>query len=258
VWVVSLVFMGSVAADTADTNSLSSSGGKGASVLVIGGSGQTGRLVLEQLETAGVSAIGLTRDVEKARAKAGAHHWMPGNVKDPESLKDSLSQVNYVIFAAAATIGMPGADPREVDYRGVCNVAKLAIQNDIQQLILISALSVTNPTRVPLEPLQNSLRWKMSGEDCLRESGLNYTIVRPGKLVNSLKGKQNIFLDQGDRVGAAITLRADVAAIIIESLGNPDAFNKTFEIFNFETGFEVPRPVQLQDLKRDAVATTAS
>ncbi|CAI9097128.1 OLC1v1033469C1 [Oldenlandia corymbosa var. corymbosa] len=54
------------------------------------------------------------------------------------------------------------------------------------------------------------LRAKKAGEDSLRKSGLGYTIVRPGPLMEEPGGQRALIFDQGNRISQGISC-ADVA-----------------------------------------------
>ena len=56
------------------------------------------------------------------------------------------------------------------------------------------------------------LHWKLQAENYIRNSGINYAIVRPTQLTGDFKDSKitNYQIDQGDRVMGAIT-RATVA-----------------------------------------------
>jgi uncharacterized protein YbjT (DUF2867 family) len=74
------------------------------------------------------------------------------------------------------------------------------------------------------------LKWKLKGEDALRASGVPYTVVRPGGLLNKPGRQQTVIFEQGDTVSTQTTIaRADVADICVQALKYPEALNKTFE-----------------------------
>ena len=77
------------------------------------------------------------------------------------------------------------------------------------------------------------MKWKSLGEEYIRNSGIDFTIVRPGGLYGD-SGTQGIKFDQGDKIIGSIP-RGDVASVLVESVYNPDAINKTFEIINDES-----------------------
>lgn len=75
---------------------------------------------------------------------------------------------------------------------------------------------------------------KRRGEAALRNSGLGYTIVRPGPLVEEAGGYKALVFDQGNRITQGISC-ADVADICLKAINNPEARNKTFEVcFEYE------------------------
>jgi hypothetical protein len=77
------------------------------------------------------------------------------------------------------------------------------------------------------------MKWKSLGEEYIRNSGINFTIVRPGGLRGD-PGTLGIKLDQGDQIIGWIP-RADVASVLVESAFNENAFEKTFEVINDES-----------------------
>ena len=77
--------------------------------------------------------------------------------------------------------------------------------------------------------------FKQMGEEALRNSGLGYTVVRPGPLLDEPGGQRALIFDQGDRITQSISC-ADVADVCLRSLHEPVARNKSFEVcFEYET-----------------------
>jgi uncharacterized protein YbjT (DUF2867 family) len=116
-------------------------------------------------------------------------------------------------------------------YGGQCNTP---------QFILISSAGVTRPGRPGInleeEPpavrlndqLGGILTWKWRGEEVVRHSGLNYTIIRPCALTEKPGDKPLIF-DQGDNIKGQVS-RDAIANLSIQALGWPQACQKTFEV----------------------------
>ncbi|KAK6135443.1 hypothetical protein DH2020_030812 [Rehmannia glutinosa] len=73
------------------------------------------------------------------------------------------------------------------------------------------------------------LRAKKAGEDSLRRSGLGYTIIRPGPLVEEPGGQRALIFDQGNRISQGISC-ADVADICVKALHDSTARNKSFDV----------------------------
>ncbi|KAL3510132.1 hypothetical protein ACH5RR_029533 [Cinchona calisaya] len=73
------------------------------------------------------------------------------------------------------------------------------------------------------------LKAKKAGEDSLRKSGLGYTIVRPGPLMEEPGGQRALIFDQGNRISQGISC-ADVADICVKALHDSTARNKSFDV----------------------------
>ncbi len=110
----------------------------------------------------------------------------------------------------------------------------------LPQFVLVSSAGVTRPGRPGInldeEPpavklndqLGGILTWKLKGEDSLRDSRINYTIIRPCALTEEPGGKEFIF-EQGDNIRGRIS-RDDVAKLCVQVLEEPKACNVTFEV----------------------------
>ncbi|KAF8062069.1 HCF173 [Scenedesmus sp. PABB004] len=94
---------------------------------------------------------------------------------------------------------------------------------------------------VPADELARIVAAKRRGEDLLRSTGLGYTIIRPGPLVDEPGGYKALVFDQGDRVGQSVSA-ADVADICLRALHEGEARNKTFDVcyeYQPEQGLEL-------------------
>ncbi len=207
-------------------------GGQPKKVLVAGATGQTGQLVVSELLASGYEVRALVRDSSKARKVLGDKvELVQGNVKDPATLATAFAGTDAVISAIGAR-GAKGPDrPEAIDYEGVKNLVDAAAAARLQQFVLVSSRSVTQPDN-PLNKLfGNVLIWKLKGEDALRASGVPYTVVRPGGLTNGPGGDKELVFEQGDTVRAQTTItRADLARICVQALKHAEARNRTFEV----------------------------
>jgi uncharacterized protein YbjT (DUF2867 family) len=204
-------------------------------VVVFGATGRTGRLVLAELAGTGRFA---TRAVARnpagvaADLKASAQ-WIAGDVTRPDSLPAALRGARYVICTVGATERSGPNSPEFVDFGGVRNLTDAAQAAGVRQLVLVSSMGVESGGGVVGWVLNllsgDALEWKLKGEDHLRASGVPYTVVRPGGLGDGPGGGSGIRFQQGDEGMGAIP-RADVAAVVVASLGEPEALGKTFEI----------------------------
>lgn len=203
-------------------------------VLVAGATGGTGRALVNSLTVEGYTVRALVRDEKKARAVLGdGISYAVGDVRNVDTLVSAMQGVTYVISAIGSTRSDPSNNPESVDYGGVMNMATAAAQTGIRQFVLVSSSGVTQEDHFLNKAFDNVLNWKLKGENALRASGVPYTIVRPGGLVNTPGGEQVLIFAQGDKSTGRIS-REDVALICIAALNQPAAINKTFETFSSE------------------------
>ncbi|XZN92440.1 MAG: CIA30 family protein [Microcoleus sp.] len=119
-------------------------------------------------------------------------------------------------------------------------------EQELPRFVMVSSAGVTRPGRPGInleeEPpavrmndmLGGILTWKLKGEDCVRSSGIPYTVVRPCALTEEPGGKALIF-DQGDNIKGKVS-REDIAQLCVEALDFPEACNVTFEVKEGENG----------------------
>jgi uncharacterized protein YbjT (DUF2867 family) len=169
-----------------------------------------------------------------------------------------MAGVSLVLVTIGATERSGPNSPEFVDYGGVKNVTDAALGAGVRQLVLESSMGVGSGgglLGVMLNLLSgDALKWKARSESHLRASGLPYTIVRPGGLTDDPGGQTGIALQQGDE-GSGRIPRADVAAVMIAALDNPDALRKTFEIVSDENAKRDAWRTGFSALRRDSTAT---
>ncbi len=222
-------------------------------ILVAGATGQTGSRVVQQLKGLGYKKVlAMTRNEERAISKFGSDtEWVEANVTDPESLQKAFQGVDRIISTIGST-REPGNGTEAVEYLGVKNMVDAALDNGVKILVLTSSAGVTDENNELNRILDNVLIWKLKGEDYLRQSGLNYSIVRSGGLKPNISGGQfGVYLSQDDDPRAGQISVEDVASVLIEAANNPDAHRKTYEIFNYVTRYPAAWPSTFAILQKD-------
>ncbi len=224
-------------------------------LLVIGATGGTGQEVVKQALTAGYSVRALVRDEAKARDALGPNiQYFVGNVRQPETLDAAFRGADYVVSALGSNSRRdPENKPEAIDYLGVKAIAEKAKAADVKHVVLVSSMGVTDADHMLNKVLDNILVWKLRGENALRDSGVRYTVVRPGGLSNNPGGVVGLRVMQGDQKGIVAQIpRADVAAVCIAALGRKDAYGKTFEIISDPTAARGDLTTLFEPLKPDA------
>ncbi|MDJ0928907.1 MAG: SDR family oxidoreductase [Gammaproteobacteria bacterium] len=199
-------------------------------VLVAGASGRTGIQVLRYLRDQGYAIRALTTNRERAIERHGdSWDWVEADVRDPERLAEVTKDVDYVISAIGARTWEGPSSPEFIDFGGVQNLADAAVTVEAKHFVLVSSAAAgPHRTRSNMAQMGNVRYWKTRGEDHLKLSGLSYTIIGPGGLVNEPSGGEGLrVLSRRDYEGGAITV-GDVAMLVVDALSNPDSKNKTF------------------------------
>ena len=81
----------------------------------------------------------------------------------------------------------------------------------------------------PGEERDRVIKYKKEGESSLRRSGLQYTIIRPGALLEEPSGAKALIFDQGERLTQSISC-ADVADVCVKAIHDVEARNRSFDV----------------------------
>lgn len=249
-------------------------------ILITGATGGVGQLTVAYALGQGYGVRALTRNVDKARSLFDERiELVQADLREPNSLPPALEGIDFVVCCSGTTAFPsdkwqvdPPAQPWEqfvfwgrifldADYRqvqtknspavadgqGVTNLINAAKNYSVRRFVFVSSLGVERKHQVPFSILNayGVLDAKAKAENALQSSTLDYTIVRPGRLIDgpytsydlntliqaSTHGKQDVVVGSGDTL-LGQTSRKDVAAACVECLQAPSTVNKTFEIIN--------------------------
>lgn len=208
-------------------------------VLVIGGTRGTGLLIARLLHQRGVPVRVLARDRARALTLVDrAIDVVSGDLTVPETLPAAIAGTRDIIFTAGCRSGYPVREAaiKATEYHGVINALEAARHCGSQgRFLYMTASGVTAPSFATacLNVWKgNTLVWRRRAEDEIRGSGLAYTIVRTGVLLNRAGGRHGIAVTQqplplSPRYRIA---RADVAEVFVAALEHPKTVRSTFEI----------------------------
>ena len=203
-------------------------------VAVAGGHGQVALRLLRLLSDRGDRARGLIRNPDHAAdVEATGATAVGADIEnlDADGLARSMAGVDAVVFAAGAGAGSGPARKRTVDYGGAVKLIEAARMNDISRYLIVSAIGANHPENWSDE-MRPYYEAKANADAELVDSGLDYTIVRPGGLTD----------DPGTGlVAAAADLgygripRDDVAATLLACLDEPRTIGKAFDLISGDT-----------------------
>ena len=195
---------------------------------VAGATGQTGRRIVEELVKRQIPVRALVRNLEAAQAiLPNQAELVVGDVLKLEGLTELLGDSTFILCATGAKPSLNFTEPFQVDYLGTKNLVEAAKAKNIQQFVFVSSLCVSQFFH-PLNLFWLVLYWKQMAENYLIQSGLTYTIVRPGGLKNQ-DNSDSLVLSSADTLFEGSIPRQKVAQICVESLYYPDSRNKIIE-----------------------------
>ena len=150
---------------------------------------------------------------------------------------------NQPIHTVISTIGGLPKEGERADYIGNKNLIDAAVKAGVQKFILVSSIGSGNsvvalPPQV-LQTLGPVLVDKEKAEQHLIESGLTYTIIRPGGLISE-PATGNGVLTEDPSIAGSIH-RADVAQLVCQSLNSELANNKVFSAVDRNMLFGQPQ-----------------
>ncbi len=255
-------------------------------VLVTGATGGVGQLTVATLLEKGYQVRVLTRSAEKAQKMFDNRVEIAiGDIRQPTTLPPTVQNVTHIICATGTT-AFPSAkwdfdntdevkgigsliewskiyldsqyrnakaknSPEQVDAQGVSNLVAAA-PKELKRFVFVSSCGILRKDKPPFSLLNafGVLDAKHKGEEAIIRSGLPYTIIRPGRLIDGpftsydlntlLKaktgGKLGVVVGTGDTLSGD-TSRIDVASACVECLDNPVTKGKIFELVN-----QGPRP----------------
>jgi len=196
-------------------------------LLILGATGRTGHLLLEQAVQQGHDVTVLVRDRTRLRGPATDIRVVVGGVTDPAAVARAVDGQEAVLSVLGSR------RPRELlgtdlMRRSVGHVASAMQAAGVRRIVLLSALGAGQSARTAPAMLRLTFatmlrrigRDKAESEELLRQSGLDWTVVYPPRLTDGpLTGRY--------RHGAELRLsglpsvsRADIAHLMLALLSD--------------------------------------
>jgi uncharacterized protein YbjT (DUF2867 family) len=200
-------------------------------VAIAGGHGKIGLRLTRLLAERGDRVLGLIRNPAHADdvATAGGE----AVIADLESVGAAdvargIEGADAVVFAAGAGPGS-GADRKfTMDRDGAVLLADAAKEVGARRYVIVSSVGA-DPSHPGDEVFDVYLRAKGEADAAVAASGLDHTIVRPGRLTDS-PGTGLVAI--AERLPRGEVPRDDVAAVLAATLAEPVTIGRTFELMS--------------------------
>lgn len=200
--------------------------------LVTGATGGLGRRIVRLLREREQAVRGFVKLTSRygELEQRGAQAFI-GDLLQHRDIEKACQGVQYVISAHGSS-GENGGNAESLDYRANIDLIDYAKANGVQHFVLISVLGADRGYEdAPV------FKAKWAVEQYLRDSGLNYTILRPSGFASNLLPlaesfrQTGVYLLIGDpKARTSIVSTDNLAQIAVQSVSTPEAMNQTFAV----------------------------
>lgn len=157
-------------------------------LLVVGATGGTGKQLVEQALVRGHYVMAFVRDPAKLSIQHPNLTLLTGDVLKPDTLLPAIRRQDAVLCALGSQLGQKD----EALSKGTDNLVEAMKRSGVQRLLVVSSLGVgTSYEEAPLPSklvfktlLSDAIAEKEKQEQVVRESKVDWTIVRPTSLTN--------------------------------------------------------------------------
>jgi len=196
-------------------------------ILILGAAGRTGVLLVEQAQAAGYNVTAFIRSGDAA---------LPADVKTIVGDARSESDLKKAIEGQDAVISTLGSNKPgdRVIARSLHALIKVADGAGVKRVILMASFLASSNfqpniiLRTGLKVISWIVKDFRSGEDQLKTSDLDYTIVYATRLTNDSLSSQYRVVAETEEVGTADSIpRASVAEFLLTQLKDPTYIRKS-------------------------------
>lgn len=204
---------------------------------VSGASGKTGWRIVDEALQRGIPVRAIIRPTSQLppallqAEQAGNLEVHRLDLNSLESLLHALQGCAGLVIATGARPSINLAGPLQVDAVGVQSQVQACCSLGVRRVVLVSSLCAGRWFH-PLNLFGLILVWKRVGERWLEQSGLDWTIVRPGGLSedDSRASGDGVLFSSADQQQSQSIPRRLVAQVCIDALEEPSACGQIIEI----------------------------
>ena len=209
-------------------------------ILVFGASQRTGLEVSKLLAGRGDKVRAFVRPTSDIKALQALDVELAlGNALDADSVDAAFASGD--ISAVVCTLGGSRDEPRP-DVEGTRNIVASALRHGVQRMVLVTAIGAGDSRAVLTENawkfLGPVMEMKTQAEACLRESSLQWTILRPGGMASEPATGTAIRTEDHSVMG--MIQRADLAALVLECLDDARTIGRIYHTIDPEAKEQPP------------------
>ena len=200
-------------------------------IAVSGASGKTGWRVVQEAIGRGLAVRALLRPGSAVPDGLAGAEIVRLELSDATALEQALSGCEALVIATGARPSVDLLGPLKVDTLAIRSQIEACRAAGVKRVVLVSSLC-SGRLLHPLNLFGLILVWKGLGERSLAESGLDWTVVRPGGLKESEEGLERegiLFSGPGGQENGSLPRRL-VARVCLDALDTPASVGQIVEI----------------------------
>lgn len=201
-------------------------------ILVVGGTGRLGRAVVSLLLAAGQQVRIMARGKSQPfpRKMSDGVEILRGDLGSDADCQQAVAGCDGLVFAASG-FGVKDSNPRTVDRDGAIRLVRAAAAAEVKHVVMMSMHGAAADGPIDF------LRCKAAAEDAVRSSGVHWTIVRIGALLEQrletmtapLESKGKVPVFGSGSAPVTYTSVRDAAAVVVRALRDPALRDRVIE-----------------------------
>ncbi|MGE3526688.1 MAG: NAD-dependent epimerase/dehydratase family protein [Gemmatimonadales bacterium] len=215
-------------------------------VSLSGATGFVGSHLVDALLEQGHEVTALVRSPARARALDTRVTLVPGDLDDPQALRDVCAGQDVVFHVAGLTAARSESEFLRVNREGTARLLEAAATEAVGRFVLVSSLAAAGPSRVgepraggeTPAPVTAYGRSKLAAEAVVREGPIPWTILRP-PTVYGPRDREVLRVFQAVKLGIApvfgrgtqelsAVYGPDLAAALVAAAGAETAAGRTY------------------------------
>ena len=202
-------------------------------IAVVGGHGKVAKhlhIALRRTEHTPVALVRRESYREELEGLGAEVRLLDIESDDADAFAAAFEGCDAVVFAAGGGADGNVERKRTVDLEGSLKSIEGARRAGVRRFVQVSAIGVDAPVPEDTEPVWRAyVEAKRDADAALRDSGLDWTILRPGRLTDDPARDAVLLAPEVEKGEIA---RADVAAVLAALLDEPGSVRQQLDLVN--------------------------
>lgn len=204
-------------------------------ILIFGATGRTGKNLINQGLAQGYDITAFVRDPHRLQIQNKHLDILTGSISNPSQVSKAINEQDVIISVLGNKTSQALGKTITTISEATKNILKGMLKKKVKRLIFVTSFGVSDNIFFPEKlfirlVLRNIFADIPNQEKLIKESGLEWTIVRPARLTNgagigSYKAKENLPINLFSHIS-----RSDVADFLLKCVTNKQTIGKTITI----------------------------